>query len=97
MQRSLLSAITVLGLAAAGQAAAQQRPRSPGDFTLDELLAVSSLVGNAVPDWAPDYEGYPEVGGAESRLQWMPRVLAFFDRHLRADLEIRWPGADERE
>jgi hypothetical protein len=37
------------------------------------------------------YEAYPYVGGAESRRQWMPRVLAFFDRHLRADLEIRPP------
>ena len=37
------------------------------------------------------YEGYPNVGGTESRKQWMPRVLAFFDRPLRADLEVRPP------
>ncbi len=67
MQRSLLSAITALGLAAVGHAAAQQRPRSPGDFTLDELLAVSSLVGDAVPDWAPDGSRIAVVGGGRLR------------------------------
>jgi hypothetical protein len=38
------------------------------------------------------YEAYPAVGSAESRRVWMPRVLDFFDKHLRADLEIRPPG-----
>lgn len=37
------------------------------------------------------YEAYADVGSAENRRVWWPRVLAFFNRHLRADLEMRQP------
>ena len=32
----------------------QRDSRSPGDFTLEEYLSLSSLVDGAVPDWSPD-------------------------------------------
>ena len=67
MQRFFLSSITVFVIVAACNPAVQQNPRSPGDFTLDELLAVSSLVADAVPDWAPDGSRIAVVGGGKLR------------------------------
>ncbi len=67
MKRSLVAGITVVALTAVGCAVPEQQSRAPGDFTLDELLAVSSLVGDAVPDWAPDGSRIAVVGGGQLR------------------------------
>ena len=36
------------------------------------------------------YEMYDDVAGTEARLEWMPRMLAFLDRHVKADVDL-WP------
>lgn len=36
------------------------------------------------------YERYQDVAGRAARLEWMPRMLAFLDRHLKADVDL-WP------
>ncbi len=36
------------------------------------------------------YEMYENTAGAEARLQWMPRMLAFLDRHVKGDVDL-WP------
>ncbi len=37
-----------------------------------------------------EYVLYEEVAGREARLEWMPRMLAFLDRHLKGDVDL-WP------
>lgn len=36
------------------------------------------------------YERYEDVAGRIARLEWMPRMLAFLDRHLKGDVDL-WP------
>ena len=36
------------------------------------------------------YERYQDVAGRSAQLEWMPRMLAFLDRHLKADVDL-WP------
>ena len=36
------------------------------------------------------YESYQEVAGPAARLEWMPRMLAFLDRHVKGDVDL-WP------
>lgn len=36
------------------------------------------------------YERYEDVAGRAARLEWMPRMLAFLDRHLKGDVDL-WP------
>lgn len=36
------------------------------------------------------YERYEEVAGRAARLEWMPRMLAFLDRHVKGDVDL-WP------
>ena len=36
------------------------------------------------------YERYDDVAGRAARLEWMPRMLAFLDRHVKGDVDL-WP------
>ncbi len=36
------------------------------------------------------YESYQDVAGRAARLEWMPRMLAFLDRHVKGDVDL-WP------
>ncbi|MCH6552118.1 MAG: hypothetical protein IH804_08920, partial [Planctomycetes bacterium] len=36
------------------------------------------------------YEMYEDVAGRAARLEWMPRMLAFLDRHVKGDVDL-WP------
>ena len=36
------------------------------------------------------YERYEDVAGRAARLEWMPRMLAFLDRHVRGAVDL-WP------
>lgn len=36
------------------------------------------------------YERYEDVAGRAARLDWMPRMLAFLDRHLKGEVDL-WP------
>ena len=36
------------------------------------------------------YEMYEDVAGPAARLEWMPRMLAFLDRHVKGDVDL-WP------
>ena len=36
------------------------------------------------------YERYEDVAGPTARLEWMPRMLAFLDRHVKGDVDL-WP------
>ena len=38
------------------------------------------------------YERYEDVAGRDARLEWMPRMLAFLDRHVKGDVDL-WPQA----